>query len=424
MRHPVSPPSISGGDAGIVIVGAGQAGFQAAASLREAGHAGALFLVGDEGLPYQRPPLSKAYLAGKTDAAGLSLRPASYFAEHRIVHRAGVAATGIDRAARRVVLSDGGDLAYDHLVLATGARNRVLPVPGADLAGVHQLRSLADADAIKAGLAAARSVAIVGAGFIGLEFAGICAGRGPAVTVIEAAGRPMARAVSARTADFFTAAHERAGTRFLFGAAVAGLEGADGRVVAVRLADGTRVAADLVLVGIGVVANQELAEAAGLTVGDGIHTDAFLATSDPAISAIGDCARVPSRFAQGEPVRIESVQNAVDQGRCLAARLTGRPAAYAAVPWFWSDQGPHKLQIAGLTRPDDASVVRPSETGLTVFRFRDGALSGVETVDRPADHMAARRILDAGLGLTPEAAADPGHDLKALAKSAPSGVRA
>ncbi|MCJ2036940.1 NAD(P)/FAD-dependent oxidoreductase [Methylobacterium sp. J-068] len=403
---------------GVVILGAGQAGFQVAASLREAGFADPITLVGDEGLPYQRPPLSKAYLAGKTDATGLCLRPASFFAEHRILHRAGVTATAIARAARLVELSDGSALAYDHLVLATGSRNRALPVPGADLAGVHQLRSLADADALKSALSAARAIAIVGAGFIGLEFAGICAGRGLPVTVIEAADRPMARAVSAEMAAFFTRAHREAGVAFAFGAAVRAVEGEAGVATGVRLGDGSVVAADLVLVGIGVVANQELAEAAGLVVGDGIHADAFLATSDPAISALGDCARVPSRFAEGAPVRIESVQNAVDQARCLAARLTGRPAAYAAVPWFWSDQGPHKLQIAGLTRPSDTSVARASETGLSVFRYRDGVLSGVESVDRPADHMAARRILSLGLPLTPEAAADPRHDLKAFAKSA------
>ena len=402
--------------AGVVIVGAGQAGFQVAASLREAGFADPVTLVGDEGLPYQRPPLSKAYLAGKTDAAGLALRPDAFFAEHRITRHAHVTATAIDRAARRVRLSDGSDLAYDGLVLATGARNRALPVPGADLAGVHQLRSLADADALKGALAAARAIVIVGAGFIGLEFAGICAGRGLAVTVVEAAERPMARAVSAEMAGFFTRAHERAGIRFAFGAGVSAIAGAAGRATAVRLSDGSTLPADLVLVGIGVVPNQELAEAAGLAVGDGIHTDAFLATSDPAISALGDCARVPSRFLDGAPVRIESVQNAVDQGRCLAARLNGRPAPYAAVPWFWSDQGPHKLQIAGLALPGDAGVARAAGTGLSVFRYRDGRLAAVESVDRPADHMAARRILTLGLPLTPEQAADPAYDLKALAK--------
>ncbi|NEU13453.1 FAD-dependent oxidoreductase [Methylobacterium sp. BTF04] len=423
VSHGVSPQggtietvSPAGESAGIVIVGAGQAGFQVAASLREAGFSQAITLVGDEAeLPYQRPPLSKAYLTGKTDAAGLALRPASYLAEHRLVHRTSSRATAIDRAAKRLHLAGGETLAYDHLVLATGARNRALPVPGADLPGVYQLRSLADADALKAALGTASRVAIVGAGFIGLEFAGICAAAGRDVTVIEAADRPMARAVSPEVAAFFSEAHRQAGVRFVFGSGVSAIENGAGRAGAVWLGDGTRLAADLVLVGIGVVPNQDLAAEAGLAVGDGILTDAFLRTDDPAISALGDAARVPSRFAGGAPTRIESVQNAVDQARCLAARLMGHPAAYDAVPWFWSDQGRHKLQIAGLTVPDDARVVRPTESGLSVFRFRDGHLSGVETVDRPGDHMASRRILALGLPLRPEEAADPGYDLKALA---------
>ncbi|KQP36911.1 pyridine nucleotide-disulfide oxidoreductase [Methylobacterium sp. Leaf469] len=401
--------------AGVVVVGAGQAGFQLAASLREAGYADPITLLGDEpDLPYQRPPLSKAYLAGKTDASGLELRPAAYFSDHRIHHRPSVRIDAIDRAARRVLCADGTAVAYDHLVLATGARNRALPVPGADLAGVFQLRGRADADGLKAALADARSVAVVGAGFIGLEFAGICAARGLSVTVLESAERPMARAVSAETASFFTRAHGNAGIRFLFGAGVTAIEGEKGAET-VRLRDGSSLAADLVLVGIGVIPNQALAEAAGLAVGDGVHVDAFLATDDPAVSAIGDCARAPSRFADGASVRIESVQNALDQGRCLAARLVGRPAAYDAVPWFWSDQGPHKLQIAGLSAPSDAAVARPVASGLCVFRFREGRLSAVETVDRPGDHMAARRILAQGRTLSPTAAADPAHDLKALA---------
>lgn len=401
--------------AGVVVVGAGQAGFQLAASLREAGYADPITLVGDEpGLPYQRPPLSKAYLADKITAAGLELRPAAYFSEHHIGHRSSVRVAAIDRPGRRVLFANGESLAYDHLVLATGARNRALLVPGAELPGAFQLRGRDDADRLKAALAEARAVAIVGAGFIGLEFAGICAARGLAVTVIETAERPMARAVSVETAAFFARAHGEAGIRFLFGAGIVAIEGA-GRVEAVRLRDGTTVAADLVLVGIGVVPNQELAEAAGLAVGDGIRVDAVLSTEDPMISAIGDCARAPSRFADGAPVRIESVQNALDQGRCLAARLTARPAAFEAVPWFWSDQGPHKLQIAGLATPADASVVRPVPAGSCVFRFRDDRLSAVETVDRPGDHMAARRILAQGLGLTPAEAADPARDLKALA---------
>ncbi|GLS42994.1 NAD(P)/FAD-dependent oxidoreductase [Methylobacterium brachythecii] len=405
--------------AGVVIVGAGQAGLQTAASLREAGFADPITVVGDEeALPYQRPPLSKAYLAGKTDAEGLLLRPASYFAEHRIAHRR-ARATRIDRDARTLGLDDGAVLAYDHLALATGSRNRALPVPGADLPGVYQLRSLADADRLREAIAAAGRAVVVGAGFIGLEFAAVCAGRGLAVTVIEAAERVMARAVSEETSEAFRVAHEAMGVTFRLQAGVVAIEGHGGRAAAVVLADGESIPADLVLVGVGVVPNQELAERAGLAVRDGIEIDAFLATSDPAISAIGDCARFPTRFAagmsRGDRVRIESVQNAIDQGRCLAARLTGRPSAYDAVPWFWSDQGRHKLQIAGLAETGDGSVVRGSGDAFSVFRFRDGRLCAVESINRPAEHMAARRILALGRALTPAQAAELAFDLKALA---------
>ena len=406
--------------AGIVVAGAGQAGFQLAASLREGGFKDPITLVGDEtALPYQRPPLSKAYLSGKTDREGLFLRQPGFFAEHAITHRPGIRATAIDRAARRLHLSDGDSLAYDHLVLATGARNRPLPVPGADLGGVHQLRGLADADALKAEIEAARSIVVVGAGFIGLEFAAVAASRGLPVTVIEAADRPMARAVSPEMGRFFRAAHEGLGVRFAFGAGVTAITGRDGRAAGVALADGQALPADLVLVGIGVLPNGHLAAEAGLAAEDGVHVDAFLATPDPAVSAIGDCARFPSPYARGltpdGTVRIESVQNAIDQGRCVAARLLGKPAAYGALPWFWSDQGPHKLQIAGLSGPGDTSVVRGAGPAFSVFRFRDGRLSAVESVDRAADHMIARRLLAAGTALSPDQAEDPGFDLKALA---------
>ncbi|KMO33438.1 NAD(P)/FAD-dependent oxidoreductase [Methylobacterium aquaticum] len=402
---------------GIVVVGTGQAGFQLGASLRENGYAGPVTLVGDEpGLPYGRPPLSKAYLLGKTDAAGLALRPDAYFAEHRLTIRAGERAVAIDRAARRLLLASGEALAYDHLVLATGSRNRPLPVPGADLAGVHQLRTLADADALKAALAEARAVAVVGAGFIGLEFAAICAQKGCPVTVIEGLDRPLARSVSPAMAALIETSHVRAGTRFLFGRAVSGLIGPD-RVRAVALAEGHEVAADLVLVGIGILPNDDLARAAGLRVENGVAVDAMLATEDAAISAIGDCASVPSPHAGGARVRIESVQNAVDGARCVAARLAGRPAAFTAVPWFWSDQGPLKLQIAGLCQPHDRAVRRgdPESGSVSVFCYRAGRLAGVESLNRPADHMIARRLLQTGRSPTPEQAADPGFDLKALA---------
>ena len=410
--------------AGIVVAGSGQAGFQLAASLREGGFRDPITLVGDEtALPYQRPPLSKAYLAGKTDAEGLFLRQPGFFAEHAIAHRPGLRAVGIDRAGRRLLLSDGQSLAYDHLVLATGARNRPLPVPGADAPNVRQLRGLEDADALRASLNSARAIVVIGAGFIGLEFAAVAAARGLSVTVVEAADRPMARAVSPEIGQFFRTAHEAWGVRFALGAGVTAITGREGRATGIVLADGRELPADVVLIGIGVLPNRELAAEAGLPAEDGVRVDAFLATPDPAISAIGDCARFPSPFARGlspdGTVRIESVQNAIDQGRCLAARLNGKPAAYGALPWFWSDQGPHKLQIAGLSGPGDSSVVRGSGAAFSVFRFRDGSLSAVESVDRAADHMIARRLLAAGTPLTPEQAADPGFDLKALAMARP-----
>ncbi|WP_419830870.1 NAD(P)/FAD-dependent oxidoreductase [Methylobacterium sp.] len=410
--------------AGIVVAGSGQAGFQLAASLREGGFRDPITLVGDEtALPYQRPPLSKAYLAGKTDAEGLFLRQPGFFAEHAIAHRPGLRAVGIDRAGRRLLLSDGQSLAYDHLVLATGARNRPLPVPGADAPNVRQLRGLEDADALRASLNSARAIVVIGAGFIGLEFAAVAAARGLSVTVVEAADRPMARAVSPEIGQFFRTAHEAWGVRFALGAGVTAITGREGRATGIVLADGRKLPADVVLIGIGVLPNRELAAEAGLPAEDGVRVDAFLATPDPAISAIGDCARFPSPFARGlspdGTVRIESVQNAIDQGRCLAARLNGKPAAYGALPWFWSDQGPHKLQIAGLSGPGDSSVVRGSGAAFSVFRFRDGSLSAVESVDRAADHMIARRLLAAGTPLTPEQAADPGFDLKALAMARP-----
>ncbi len=409
---------------GVVVVGAGQAGFQVAASLREAGWQAPITLIGEEdALPYQRPPLSKAYLAGKTDRDGLWLRPPAYLEEHRIALRRGVRAVAIDRTERRVHLTDGGVCAYDHLVLATGSRNRALPVPGADLSRVHQLRSLDDADALRAGLDGVRAIVVVGAGFIGLEFAAVAAERGHAVTVVEAANRMMARAVSSETAAWFAEAHARAGIEVRCGANVTAIEGVDGRAKAVLLADGTRIPADLVVIGIGVLANDALAKQAGLRASDGIEVDAFLNTDDPAISAIGDCARFPTRFARGlnadDRIRIESVQNAIDQARCLAARLTGRRAAFDAVPWFWSDQGRNKLQIAGLSKPDDESIARGDAAASTVLRFRQGTLCAVETINRPGDHMAARKVLAADIGPTPEEARTENFDFREFARKAP-----
>ena len=416
----------------VVIVGAGQGGLQVAASLRQDGFEGEIVLVGDEpGVPYQRPPLSKAYMLGASTAADLSLKAPSFFADQHIDYLAGETVAEVDRAARTVTRgpgaspSSGTRLAYDHLVLATGARNRPLPVPGAELDGVVSLRTLADATALKARLAEVDRVVVIGAGFIGLEFASVAAKLGRRVTVVEAVDRPMARVVSPPISAHFTAAHERAGTSLRFRAGVARILGDDGRVVGVELADGERIPAELVVVGIGVLANAELAAAAGLRVANGVEVDAWLSTSDPAISAVGDCALHPSRWCDA-PVRIESVQNAIDQGKCVAARLVGKPAPYAAVPWFWSDQGADKLQTAGLAIGADRAVVRgdPESGRFSAFVYRGDKLVAVESVNRPADHMIARRLLAGGLSPSPDEAADESFDLKALAGTPGRGAAA
>ncbi|WP_315833720.1 NAD(P)/FAD-dependent oxidoreductase [Bradyrhizobium prioriisuperbiae] len=402
----------------VVVVGAGQAGFQAAASLRDNGFAGRISLIGDEpGLPYQRPPLSKAYLTGATDRVALNLRPESFFTQAAIDLRTGQRVMFIDRARKCIRLSNETTLPYDHLVLATGARNRTLDLPGADLDGVLQLRSAGDADALRNRLPDIKRIAIIGAGFIGLELAALASSMGIAVTILEASTRPMSRALSETMSRFFLEAHQATGVRFVFDAVVTRIRDHQGRAIAVDTADGQTHPADLVLVGVGVVPNVELAADAGLAVANGIVVDAHLATADPSISAIGDCAAYPQPFAGGERRRIESVQNAVDHARCLAARLTGKPQPYRAVPWFWSDQGPFKLQIAGLPAPHDHHVVRgdPSSSAFSVFCFRDGRLAGVESVNKAADHMIARRLLSSGAALSPDEAANQTFDLKARA---------
>lgn len=405
----------------VVIVGAGQGGFQAAVSLREGGFAGAVTLIGEEPEPpYGRPPLSKAYLSGASDREKVTLRPASFFAEHRIELRTGLRVDGIDRDAATLRLGTGERLAYDHLVLATGSRNRVLPVPGAELDGVYSLRGLADAERLKDELARAQRVVVIGAGFIGLEVAATAAKGGAAVTVIEATDRVMTRAVSRPISAAFARRHEARGVAFLFGAVASAIHGHEGRAIAVEVAAGLVVEADLVLVGIGILPNTELAAAAGLDVRNGVVADDRLLTADPAISAIGDCVSFPSRHMGGAPVLIESVQNAVDGARFVAGRLLGGIGTYAPVPWFWSDQGPDKLQIAGLANPHEETLVLgdPAEAAFSVLCFRGGELAAVESVNRPGDHMAARRLLAGARAPSRTEAAAAGFDLREAARRA------
>jgi 3-phenylpropionate/trans-cinnamate dioxygenase ferredoxin reductase subunit len=406
----------------VAIVGAGQAGFQAAASLRDAGFPGRVVLVGDEPvLPYQRPPLSKSYLAGQSEADDLWLRAAEFYAKQQIDLVYGDRVMAIDRERRRVHLASGTEFAWDHLVLATGARCRPLPVPGSELDGVLALRTLADADALRQRLSDAGEVAVIGAGFIGLEFAAVAIACSARVHIIEITHHPMGRVVSEPVSRFFTEAHIGWGAEISLGTGVTQILGASGRVAGVETSDGRRIRAKLVLICIGVVPNAELARDAGLDVDNGIVVDEWLLTGDPAISAIGDCANFPTPFA-ADRVRLESVQNAVDQGRCVADRLVGRVGPYQKVPWFWSDQGDLKLQIAGITTGHETSVVRgdPANRNFSVFCFRGGRLIGVESVNRTADHVVARRLLAGDPGLSPQQAADERYDLRAHARKLPA----
>lgn len=402
----------------VVIVGASHAGFQLAASLRQAGFDGPVRLIGDEPvLPYQRPPLSKDYLDGKIGLDLLLMRPEAFYRDHRIDFLPETRVTEIERAGKAVRLASGERLGYGHLVLATGARNRVPPLPGIERDGVCYLRNLAETDALRQRLAAAERIVVIGAGFIGLEFAAVACGQGKHVHIVELTDRVMGRVVAVPTSLLFAEAHRRTGVEFSFGAQAVRIAGDGERVDHVELAGGERLRAELVLVSVGVVPNGELAAAAGLAVANGIVVDEQLLTADPAVSAIGDCAAFPCRHAAGGPTRLEAVQNAADHARCVADRIVGKPHPYTALPWFWSEQGKLRLQIAGLTTGHDRTVLRGNlEAGeFSVFCYKGGALLGIESVNRPADHAHARRLLAAGRQVSPEQAADDSFDLRAAA---------
>lgn len=399
----------------VVIAGAGHGGVQTAASLRHNGFDGRIVLIGDEaGLPYQRPPLSKAYLQGKMTLETLWLRPESFYRDNHIDLMPQARVAAIDPGAKNVTLGTGERLAYDHLVLAVGARNRLLPLPGADLDGVLYMRTLAETDALKPRLAQAQNIVVIGAGFIGLEFAAVAAAHGKTVTVLEMTERVMSRVVSPGMSQHFSGWHEKGGTQFHFGARATQVIGENGRAVAVETADGTRIPADMVIVSIGVVPNIEIAKAAGLATGDGIIVNETLLTSDPNISAIGDCAQFPSVHGR-RLMRLESVQNANDQGKAVADRITGKSAApYAAVPWFWSDQGDQKLQIVGIADGHDTAVVRGdvASGAFSIFCYGGDKLLAIESVNKPGDHMFGRRSMSEGKLLSAAQAADIAFDLK------------
>ena len=395
----------------IVIVGAGQAGAQAVATLRAEGFAGALAMVGDEPFaPYQRPPLSKAYLQGTFERERLFLKPDAFYAEAHCELILGTAATAIDRAKKTVAFADGRVLSYDKLLLATGSRVRRIPVAGADLAGIFYLRGIADVDAMRAHFVAGARLAVVGGGYIGLEVAAVARKAGLDVTVFEALDRVMARAVSPPVSSFYENAHREAGVKFQMKTGVEAFEG-NGKLDAVR-AGGKSHQADIALVGIGVLPNVELAKAAGLACDDGIVVDRHCATSDPAIFAAGDCTRHHGR--DGNLIRLECVQNAIDQAKHAALAMAGRAVPYGEVPWFWSDQYDLKLQIAGLAHPGDALVVRgaPAARKFAVFHLREGRVAAVEAVNAAAEYIVGRKLIAEGASVAPERLADTAIPMK------------
>src|SRR5467141_4994273 len=398
----------------IVIAGAGHAGFQLAASLRQHGYSERVCLINDEAhLPYQRPPLSKGYLKGAGGPDSLMFRPDKCYRE-QMVELIADRAVSIDRSARKLLLASGASLDFWHLVLATGARNRLLDIPNANLEDVRYLRILDESEALRLRIASARRVVVIGAGFIGLEFAATARAKGLEVDVVELGARVMARAVTAEISDYFQERHTAAGIRIHLGVQATSIESDGTNVTGVSLSDGHHVPADLVVVGVGVLPNVELAAEAGLPVAAGIIVNEQLLTSDPNISAIGDCALFAShRF--GGSLRLESVQNATDHARCVAARLTGDTKSYDGQPWFWSDQRDDKLQIAGLTTGYDRVVVRgdPGQGSFSAFCYKSGQLVGVESVNRGSDHVFGRKILGMNRSIEPEQAADTSFDLKA-----------
>lgn len=402
----------------VVIIGAAQAGLQVAVTLRELGYDGRVQLVGAEPHPpYARPPLSKAYLSGAATLESLALRNEAFYVDHGIELICGERVTDVELDAGVVRLSSSRELTFDQLALTTGARVARLPVAGADLDGVLYLRDLADADRLAQRLPEAKHVVVVGGGFIGLEAAAVCRNKGKEVTVVEMGSRLVMRAVAPVVSEFYRAAHERRGTVIKLGQTVTAVEGEDGVVTGVRLDDGTLLPADLVLVGIGVHARGELAEHMGLEMRNGaVVVDRHARTSDPRVVAAGDVTLLPHPLADDVMVRLESVQNAVDQAKVAAATLMGEKREYNSVPWFWTDQDTIKLQIAGLSTGYDSVVLRgePDEEKFSVLYYRHGRLIAIDSVNRTPEYLAVRQGLAKGMTVPPEQAGNVDVPLKSL----------
>ena len=399
----------------VLIVGGGHAGAQAAIALRMAKFAGTIAIVGEEpDLPYERPPLSKEYFAGEKDYARLLIRPARFWDERGVTMRLGERVESVDPAAHRVTTSAGATIGYGKLIWAAGGPARALPLPGGDLAGVQGVRTRADADAMIAAAATARAVVVIGGGSIGLEAAAVLRKAGKPVGLLEAQDRVLARVAGAPLSHFFEAEHRAHGVDLRTGIGVAALEG-EGRVTGVRLTDGTLIPADLVIVGIGIIAAAAPLLSAGADGGNGVRVDAQCRTSLPDIYAVGDCALHANGFADGAEIRLESVQNANDQATVAAKHIAGvAGTSYDAVPWFWSNQYDLKLQTVGLSLGYDACVVRgdPALRSFAVVYLRDGAVIALDCVNAVKDYVQGRALVLAGVHIAPERLADAHVPLK------------
>jgi len=400
----------------IVVVGAGQAGSSLTAKLRNLGFAGGITLIGGEPVaPYQRPPLSKGYLLGDLALERLFLRPESFYADNGITLRLAQTAVAIDRQDRQIIV-DGRSLPYDQLALTTGSVPRRLPAAiGGELTGVFTVRTLADVDAMAPGFVAGARVLIVGGGYIGLEAAAVAAKRGLQVTVVEQADRILQRVAAPQTSDYFRDLHRGHGVDIRENTGLERLTG-NGRITGAVLSDGTELALDFAIVGIGISPATELAETAGLTLDNGIRVDAQGRTSDPAIWSAGDCASFPWR---GGRIRLESVQNAIDQAECVAENMLGADKEYLPQPWFWSDQYDVKLQIAGLNTGYDRVATRPGtrDGAVSYWYFAGERLLAVDAMNDPRAYMVGKRLLDLGRSPAPDVISDPATDLKALLKA-------
>ena len=400
----------------VVVVGAGQAGSSLVAKLRNGGFDGEVTLIGEEPAPpYQRPPLSKKYLLGEMELERLYLRPESFYEENGIDLRLNGAVTEIDRAAQEIVV-EGERLAYDHLVLTTGSTPRRLPAAiGGELEGVFVVRDLRDVNTMAPGFGPGKRVLIVGGGYIGLEAAAVAASKGLEVVLVEMADRILQRVAAPETSDFFRNLHRGHGVDIREGVGLETLLG-DGHVSGARLSDGSELAVDFVIVGVGIVPATTLAEAAGLEIENGINVDELGQTSDPAIWAAGDCASFP--HGEGR-IRLESVPNAIDMAECVAENIMGAGKTYVPQPWFWSDQYDVKLQIAGLNTGYDRIVTRPGEAeGHASFWYYKGdQLLAVDAMNEPRAYMVGKRLIDSGKTADPAVVADPGADLKQLMRA-------